>query len=120
MCWPDAFQIHELILHRAFGFDDRVFGLNCGVVWDRDWPPPQAVAKFIRSPISLLLKVVQAILIFTKLREPREILQEGSANGNKTTAEELLAEYQRRLEDMFGNSRLVIDLVSEVKDWTKG
>ena len=108
---------------RAFGFDRRVFQLNYEIR-GLDTPGPKLVSRIVRSVVHPLKEAVRAVFVGAKSlirRLKRSRLDvEADASEEKSVEEAAMAEYRRKLENTFGSSRRIDDMMLEVRLWTNG
>ena len=105
---------------RAFGFDRRVFQLNCELL-GLDSPGPHLVSRIVHSVVHPLKEAIRTVFVGAKslVRRPGRSRTdvEADTEGEKSTAEIAMVEYRRKLRHTFGSSGR-IDFV--VKDWSNG
>ena len=105
---------------RAFGFDRRVFQLNCELL-GLDCPGPHLVSRVVHSVVHPLKEAVRTVFAGAKSlvrRLKRSRVDEGAGTSEEKSAAEIATdEYRRKLEHTFGSSGR-IDFV--VRDWTNG
>ena len=111
---------------RAFGVDKRVIQLN--YVIDRncdwDWPTPHLVSRVVHSVVHPLKEAVRTVFVGAKSlvrRLKRSHVDEEAGTRKKESAEKLaMDDYQRKLENTFGSSKRIDDMMLEVRLWTNG
>ena len=101
---------------RLLGLDSRVLQLNFHLKYSGMQPPNRAVI-LVRT-IARLLKIVVKSL-FQRVRGSRATDMEASA-GEERTAEKALEEYHQILQNTFGSSELLDDVMTYVRWWTEG
>ena len=108
---------------RAFGFDRRVFQLNYKLV-DLYSPGPHLVSRIVHSVMHPLKEAVRTVFVGAKSlvrclkRSPVEV--ELGTSEEKSATEIAMDEYRRKLENTFGSSRRIDDMMLEVRFWTNG
>ena len=109
---------------RAFGFDRRVIQLNYDIDWERDWPGPHLVSRVVHSVVHPLKEAVWAVFVSGKSlirRLKRSRVDEEADTSEEKSAEEIaMDEYRRKLENTFGSSRRIDEVMFDVRGWTNG
>ena len=108
---------------RAFGFDRRVFQLNYEIR-GLDTPGPKLVSRIVRSVVHPLKEAVRAVFVSGKslirrLKRSR-VDEEADTSEEKSAAEIVMNEYRRKLENTFGSSERINEVMFDVRDWTNG
>ena len=80
-------------------------------------PPPNRAVVNIRTAVHSLKIVVKSL--FQRVRGRRAADMEGG-EGEKKTTEKALDEYRQTLQNTFGNSERINDVMREVKWWIDG
>ena len=109
---------------RALGFDRRVIQLNCEVRWDHGWPTPHLVSTVVRSVVHPLKEAVRTVFVGAKslVRRPSRSRTDVEADTSEEKSAEEIAmdEYRRKLENTFGSSERIDEVMFEVRNWTDG
>ena len=109
---------------RAFGFDRRVIQLNYDIDWERDWSGPHLVSRVVHSVAHPLKEAVRAVFVGAKLlvcSSSRSRTDEEAGTSEEKSAEEIaLDEYRRKLENTFGSSERIDEVMRDVRNWTDG
>ena len=109
---------------RAFGFDRRVFQLNCDIHWGRGWPGPHLVSRVVHSVVQTLKEAVRTVFVSGKslVRRPSRSRSdvEADTSEEKSAAEIATDEYRRKLEHTFGSSERIDGVIRAVRAWTNG
>ena len=108
---------------RAFGSDRRVIQLN--YVIDRncdwDWPTPHLVSRVVHSVVHPLKEAVRTVFVGAKSLAHRlkrsRVDEEAGASEEKSAEELAMNDYQRELENTFGSSELLDDVIADVRWW---
>ena len=107
---------------RAFGFDRRVFQLNCDIHWGRGWPGPHLVSRVVHSVVHPLKEAVRTVFFSGKslVRRPSRSRTdvEADTSEGKSAEEIAMDEYRRKLEHSFGSSERIERVMEVVKEWT--
>ena len=108
---------------RAFGFDRRVFQLNCEL-WGLDPPGPHLVSRIVHSVVHLLKEAVRTVFVgakslFRHLKRSR-IGVEADTSEEKSATEIAMDEYRWKLEHTFGSSERIGYVLFDVRNWTNG
>ena len=112
--------------YRAFGSDRRVIQLNYVIDrdWDWDWPTPPLVSRVAHSIVHLLKETVRTVFISAKslVRHLKcsRVDVEADTSEEKSVEEKAMDEYQRKLENTFGSSRRIDEVMFDVRGWTNG
>ena len=101
---------------RLLGLDSRVLQLNVHLQYS-GMPPPNRAVVIIRSAARSLKIVAKSL--FQRVRGRRVADTEEGA-GEEKTAENALDEYRQTLQNTFGNSERVNDVMREVGWWMDG
>ena len=108
---------------RAFGFDRRVFQLNCEL-FSSEYPGPHLVSRVVHSVVHPLKEAVWAVFVSGKSlirRLKRSRVDEEAGAREKKRAEEIaMDEYRRKLENTFGSSERIDYVMFDVRNWTDG
>ena len=96
---------------RLFGLDSRVLQLNVHLQYS-GMPPPNRAVVIIRTAVRSLRIVVKSL--FQRGRRRRAADTEEGA-GEEKTAEKALEEYRQTLQDTFGSSERIDDVMWHVK-----
>ena len=109
---------------RTFGFDRRVIQLNYDIDWECDWPGPHLVSRVVHSVVHPLKEAVWAVFVSGKslirrLKRSR-VDEEADTSEEKSAAEIVMNEYRRKLENTFGSSERINEVMFDVRDWTNG
>ena len=80
-------------------------------------PPPNRAVVITRTAARSLKIVVKSL--FQRVRGRRAADTEEGAGEEKTT-EKAVEEYRQTLQDMFGSSEMINDVMKEVKRWIDG
>ena len=76
----------------------------------REWPSPNRVVVYIRSAARLPKAAVRSLLRRVKRRRARD-------TGEEKTAEKALEEYLQTLQNTFGSSTALDDVMQNVGRW---
>ena len=98
---------------RLLGLDSRVLQLNVHLQYSGMQPPNRAVV-IIRTAARSLKIVVKSL--FQRVRGRRAADTEEGA-GEEKTAEKALEEYHQILQNTFGSSELLDDVIADVRWW---
>ena len=98
---------------RLFGLDSRVLQLNVHLQYS-GMPPPNRAVVIIRTAACSLKIVVKSL--FQRVRGRRAADREEGA-GEEKTAEKALEEYRQVLQNTFGSSELLDDVMIYVRVW---
>ena len=110
---------------RAFGFDRRVIQLNYDINdWYCDWPAPYLVSRVVHSVVHPLKEAVRTVFVGAKslvrrLKRSR-VDEEAGASEEKSAEGKAMDEYRRKLENTFGSSEAIDNVVGVVRSWTNG
>ena len=96
--------------------DSRVLQLNVHLQ-ESETPPPNRAIVIIRFAARSLKAVVKSL--FQRLKRHRAADTESGA-GEQKTAEKALEEYRQTLQNMFGSSERINDIMSYVRWWING
>ena len=111
---------------RAFGFDRRVIQLKYVIdrSCDWDWPTPHLVSRVVHSVVHPLKEAVRTVFISAKtlVRHLKcsRVDVEADTSEEKSVEEKATDEYQRKLENTFGSSRRIDEVMVDVRGWTNG
>ena len=111
---------------RAFGFNRRVIQLNYLIDrnCDWDWPTPHLVSRVVHSVVHPLKETVRTVFISAKSLVRRlkrnRVDVEADTSEEKSAAEIAIDEYRRKLENTFGSSRRIDEVMFDVRGWTNG
>ena len=105
---------------RAFGFDRRVFQLNCELLSSK-YPGPHLVSRVVHSVVHPLKEAVRTVFIGAKslirrLKRSR-VDEEAGTSEEKSTEEIAIVEYRQKLENTFGSSESTERVMRDVRDW---
>ena len=94
--------------------------LNCKIDLQIDWAAPQKVSKLIRFDVDALKKAIKATIKSTKslircFKQNREVDEEANAESRENRRD--TSRVRRRLEDTFGSSVVVDDVMVDGKMW---
>ena len=108
---------------RAFGFDRRVFQLNYDI-FGVNSPGPHLVSRVVHSVVHPLKEAVRAVFVSGKslirrLKRSR-VDEEADTSEEKSVEEKAMDEYRRKLENTFGSSRRIDEVMFDVRGWTNG
>ena len=98
---------------RLLGLDSRVLQLNVHLQYS-GMPPPNRAVVIIRTAVRSLRIVVKSL--FQRVRGRRAADTEEGAGEEKTT-EKALDEYRQTLQNTFGSSERINDVMREAKWW---
>ena len=98
---------------RLLGLDSRVLQLNVHLQYS-GMPPPNRAVVIIRTAVRSLSIVVKSLLQRVKGRRATD-MEEGA--GEEKTAEKALEQYRQTLQNTFGNSERVNDVMRKVGWW---
>ena len=108
---------------RAFGFDRRVIQLNRELAVLGS-PGPHLASRVVHSVAHPLKEAVRAVFVGAKLlvcRPSRSRTdEEAGMSEEKTAAEKAMDEYRRKLENTFGSSERIDEVMRDVRNWTDG
>ena len=108
---------------RAFGFDRGVFQRNYEIR-SLDSPGPHVVSRIVRSVLHPLKEVVRTVFVGAKslVRRPSRSCTdvEADTSEGKSAAEIATDEYRRKLENTFGSSEGIDNVMGVVRSWTNG
>ena len=101
---------------RLLGLDNRVLQLNVHL---QEWemPPPNRAVVIIRTAARSLKIVVKSL--FQRVRGRRAVDTEEGAGEEKTT-EKAVDEYRQTLQNTFGGSERINDVMRYVRWWIDG
>ena len=108
---------------RAFGFDRRVIQLNYEL-FSPEYPGPHLVSRVVHSVAHPLKEAVRAVFVSGKslirrLKRSR-VDEEADTSEEKSAAEIVMNEYRRKLENTFGSSEGIDNVMGVVRSWTNG
>ena len=93
---------------------------NC----DWDWPTPHLVSRVVHSVVHPLKETVRTVFISAKSLVRRlkrnRVDEEAGAREEKSAEEIAMDEYRRKLENTFGSSRRIDEVMFDVRGWTNG
>ena len=101
---------------RLLGLDSRVLQLNIHLKYS-GMPPPSRAVVIIRTAARSLKIVLKSL--FQRVRGRRAADTEEGA-GEEKTAEKALKEYRQVLQNTFGSSEALDDVMDYVKAWIDG
>ena len=108
---------------RAFGFDRRVIQLNYEFV-SPEYPGPHLVSRVVHSVVHPLKEAVWTVFVGAKslVRRPSRSCTdvEADTSEGKSAAEIATDEYRRKLENTFGGSEGIDNVMGVVRSWTNG
>ena len=108
---------------RAFGFDRRVFQLNCELL-GLDCPGPHLVSRVVHSVVHPLKEAVRTVFVGAKslVRRPSRSRTdvERDTSEEESVEETAMAEYRRKLQHTFGSSESIERVMGVVRNWTNG
>ena len=108
---------------RAFGFDRRVIQLNYELSGS-EYPGPHLVSRVVHSVVHPLKEAVRTVFISAKtlVRHLKcsRVDVEADTSEEKSAAEIAIDEYRRKLENTFGSSRRIDEVMFDVRGWTNG
>ena len=108
---------------RAFGFDRRVIELNCEL-FSSEYPGPHLVSRVVHSVVHPLKEAVRTVFVGAKslVRRPSRSRTdvEADTSEGKSAAEIAMDEYRRKLENTFGSSERINEVMFDVRGWTNG
>ena len=84
---------------------------------EREWPSPNRVVVYIIYAARLPKAAVRSLLRWVKQYRARDT---EAGVGEEKTAEEALEEYLQTLQNTFGGSEALDDVMSKVKWWIDG
>ena len=90
--------------------------LNCVIYdrdWRREWPSPNRVIVYIRSAACFPKTATKSLLRRVKHCRARD-------TGEEKTAEKALEEYRQTLQNTFGSSEALDDVMKKVVWWMNG
>ena len=109
---------------RAFGSDRRVIQLNYDIDWECAWPGPHLVSRVVHSVVHPLKEAVRTVFVSGKslVRRPSRSRTdvEADTSEGKSAAEIATDEYRRKLENTFGSSEGIDNVMGVVRSWTNG
>ena len=109
---------------RAFGFDRRVIQLNCKLLVGPDSPGPHLVSRVVHSVVHPLKEAVRTVFVGAKslVRRPNRSRgdEEESTSEERSAAEIATDEYRRKLENTFGSSEGIDNVMGVVRSWING
>ena len=85
--------------------------------WEREWPSPNRVVVYIRYAARLPKVAVRSLLRRMKQCRARDT---EAVVGEEKTAEEALEEYRQTLQNTFGSSEALDDVMRYVAWWIYG
>ena len=101
---------------RFLGLDSRVLQLNNHLKYSR-MPPPNRAVVIIRNAARSLRIVVKSL--FQRVRGRRAVDTEEGAGEEKST-EKAVDEYRQTLQNTFGSSKTVNDIMRDLEWWIGG
>ena len=108
---------------RAFGFDRRVFQLNCELL-SLDSPGPHLVSRVVHSVVQPLKEAVRTVFVgaMSLVRRPSRSCTdvEADTSEGKSAAEIATDKYRRKLEHTFGSTGKIEGIMGFVRAWTNG
>ena len=108
---------------RAFGFDRRVIQLNYELSGS-EYPGPNLVSRAVHSVVHPLKEAVRTVFAGAKslVRRPSRSRTnvEADTSEGKSAAEKATDEYRRKLENTFGSSEGIDNVMGFVRAWTNG
>ena len=102
---------------RLLGLDSRVLQLNVCLQYYSWMPPPNRAVVIMRTAARSLKIVLKSL--FRMVRGRRAADTEEGAGEEKTT-EKALDEYRQILQNTFGSSEALDDVMRYVRDWIDG
>ena len=105
---------------RAFGFDRRVIQLNFPLLRRDDWPTPHLVSRVVHSVVHPLKEAVRTVFVGAKSLVRRLKRSRVEVEEEKSSAENAMDEYRRKLEHTFGSSERIDYVMGGVGAWTNG
>ena len=81
---------------------------------EREWPSPNRVVVYIRYAARLPKAAVRSLLHWVKRRRARDT---EAGVGEEKTAEKALEEYRQTLQNTFGSSEALDDVMVKVGRW---
>ena len=108
---------------RAFGFDRRVIQLNYELLGS-EYPGPHLVSRAVHSVVHPFKEAVRTVFVGAKslvrrANRSRGDEEEGTSE-EKSAAEIATDEYRRKLENTFGSSEGIDNVMGVVRSWTNG
>ena len=106
--------------------------LNWDIAKNFGRPTPSFVAKLIRPVVHASKGGTRAFMAFcrslirrikrsrTYMREDLQVNTEAIKDEEKSSVEEALVAYRHRLEEAFGSSERIGDVMYQIETWTKG
>ena len=91
--------------------------LNCVIYdrdWRREWPSPNRVIVYIRSAACFPKTATKSLLRRVKRRAAGDT---EAGVGEEKTAEKVLEEYRQTLQNTFGSSEALDDVMRYVRWW---
>lgn len=122
-------------VHRAFGFDRRVLELNWRIHWDNDFPQPYLLStliRFVTTPVKMLAArflwvvkfffrcVKKCILCCHTTVDTDNGAAENEGAEEKSAMEQALLDFRQKVENQFGNSARIDDLMAGITEYTSG
>ena len=101
---------------RLLGLDSHVLQLNWNIFDSdarREWPSPNRVVVYIRYAVRLPKAAVRSLL--RRVKQCR-----ASDTGEEKTAEKALEEYRQTLQNTFGSSETINDIMRDLEWWIDG
>ena len=83
----------------------------------REWPSPNRVVVYIRYAARLPKAAVRSLLRRVKQRRARDT---EAGVGEEKTAEKALEEYRQTLQNTFGSSETINDIMRDLEWWIDG
>ena len=94
--------------------------LNCVIYdrdWRREWPSPNRVIVYIRSAACFPKTATKSLLRRVKRRATGDT---EAGVGEEKTAENALEEYRQILQNIFGSSERIDEIIEKVRWWING
>ena len=94
--------------------------LNCVIYdrdWEREWPSPNRVVVYIRYAARLPKAAVRSLLRRVKQCRTRDT---EAGVGEEKTTKKALEEYRQTLQNTFGSSEALDDVIGSVGLWIDG
>ena len=104
---------------RAFGFDRRVIQLNYELSGS-EYPGPHLVSRVVHSVVRPLKEAVRTVFVGAKSLVRRLKRSRVEVEEEKSSAENAMDEYRRKLEHTFGSSERIDYVMGGVGAWTNG
>ena len=107
----------------AFGFDRGVIQLNYELL-SSEYPGPHLVSRVVHSVVHPLKEAVRTVFVSGKslVRRPSRSRSdvEADTSEEKSAAEIATDEYRQKLENTFGSSEGIDNVMRVVRAWTDG